>query len=116
MTSAFLEELRLRLRKATFNAQQLSNLLWSLCIAEVDLLTQSWPTICVTTHCAPRHKNPAAQSSAFTLFPMHSPLRQGVRFRWKRVIFEEQGTMAKKVNVTCKRWDLAWWREVHTAL
>lgn len=35
MTSAFLEELQLRLRKATFNAQQLSNLLWSLCIAEV---------------------------------------------------------------------------------
>ena len=36
MTSAFLEELKLRLRKATFNAQQLSNLLWSLCIAEVS--------------------------------------------------------------------------------
>lgn len=35
MTGAFLEELRLRLHGATFNAQQLSNLLWSLCIAEV---------------------------------------------------------------------------------
>ena len=35
MASAFLEELRSRLRHATFNAQQLSNLLWSLCIAEV---------------------------------------------------------------------------------
>ncbi len=35
MVGAFLEELRLRLRRATFNAQQLSNLLWSLCIAEV---------------------------------------------------------------------------------
>ena len=46
MTSAFLEELKLRLRKATFNAQQLSNLLWSLCIAEVGpplLLTHSMP-------------------------------------------------------------------------
>ena len=35
LTGAFLGELRARLRKATFNAQQLSNLLWSLCIAEV---------------------------------------------------------------------------------
>ena len=35
MVGAFLKELRLRLRHATFNAQQLSNLLWSLCIAEV---------------------------------------------------------------------------------
>ena len=35
MVGAFLEELRSRLRHFTFNAQQLSNLLWSLCIAEV---------------------------------------------------------------------------------
>ena len=45
MTSAFLEELQLRLRKAAFNAQQLSNLLWSLCIAEVappPVSPQAW--------------------------------------------------------------------------
>jgi hypothetical protein len=35
MVGAFLEELHSRLRHSTFNAQQLSNLLWSLCIAEV---------------------------------------------------------------------------------
>ena len=52
VTSAFLEELRLRLRKATFNAQQLSNLLWSLCIAEVDLRP---PPSCLAKHaCSPQ--------------------------------------------------------------
>ena len=35
MAAAFLQELRSRLRTAAFNAQQASNLLWSLCIAGV---------------------------------------------------------------------------------
>lgn len=41
MAAAFLAELRERLRRATFNAQQLSNLLWSLCIAEVPVLERA---------------------------------------------------------------------------
>lgn len=50
MVGAFLKELRSRLRHATFNAQQLSNLLWSLCIAEVapctSLSRKSLPKLC----------------------------------------------------------------------
>ena len=46
MAAAFLQELRARLRTAAFNAQQLSNLLWSLCIAGVPIhhSTCTWRT------------------------------------------------------------------------
>lgn len=36
MTGAFVTEIRRRLTLEPFNPQQLSNLLWSLCIAEVS--------------------------------------------------------------------------------
>lgn len=39
MTSAFVSEIERRLTREPFNPQQLSNLLWSLCIAEVMSLS-----------------------------------------------------------------------------
>ena len=39
----FVAEIRGRLAKEPFNAQQLSNLLWSLCISEVMLSLWAYP-------------------------------------------------------------------------
>ena len=63
MAAAFLQELRARLRTAAFNAQQASNLLWSLCIAGVGA---PHPQLQLTHVCQnlELHVHPALSSDA----------------------------------------------------
>lgn len=62
MAAAFLGELRSRLRTSAFNAQQLSNLLWSLCIAGVP----AHHPICVPWGTCARSRSSMLHASALS--------------------------------------------------